>query len=61
MESIGVYTTCNQFDIPCIGIRIISNNELIGESLDEEQATKLQELIINFLQDKCIDENAETK
>lgn len=60
MESIGVYSTCKQFDIPCIGVRIISNNELTGESLDEEQATKLQELIINFLH-KCIDENAEIK
>lgn len=49
MESIGVYTTCNRFAVPCIGIRIISNNELTGESLDEEQATKLQEIIIKFL------------
>lgn len=49
MESIGVYTTCQQFHIPCIGIRIISNNEIIGEELDKEQAIKLQEMLLDFI------------
>lgn len=53
MESVGVYSVCSQFSIPCIGIRIISNNELTGEKLDKEQATKLEEIIINFLLNKC--------
>ena len=30
MESIATYTVCDNFNIPCIGIRIISNNEIIG-------------------------------
>ena len=54
MESIGTYCVCNQFGIPCIGIRIISNNELTNEKLDKEQTIRLQELFINFFKTKCI-------
>ena len=54
MESIGTYSVCKQFQIPCIGIRIISNNELINEQLDKEQAITLQKLFIEFLQNKTV-------
>ena len=54
MESIGTYCVCNQFGIPCIGIRIISNNELTNEKLDKEQTIRLQELFMNFFKTKCI-------
>lgn len=49
MESIGTYSVCNKFKVPCIGIRIISNNELLLEKLDEEQAIELQKIVINIL------------
>ena len=49
MESIGVYSVCNKFDIPCIGIRIISNNEITREALDKNQAIILQELLVESL------------
>ncbi len=49
MESIGIYSVCNKFDIPCLGVRIISNNEITGEELDESQAITLQKLIENYL------------
>ncbi len=49
MESIGTYCVCNLFGIPCIGIRIISNNELTNEKLDKEQAINLQKLFVKFL------------
>ena len=52
MESIGVYSVCNKFNIPCIGIRIISNNEITGEELDENQAISLQELLAESLEYK---------
>ena len=52
MESIGTYTVCNRFNIPCVGIRIISNNEITNEILDKEQAVILQKLLTNFLNDK---------
>lgn len=51
MESIGTYSVCNKFDVPCVGIRIISNNEILFEKFDETQAIKLQELLINLLND----------
>ena len=49
MESIGTYETCRKFNIPCIGIRIISNNEILKEQLDENQAIVLQNLIVSIL------------
>ena len=49
MESIGVYSVCNKFNIPCIGIRIISNNEITREALDKNQAIILQELLVESL------------
>ena len=51
MESIGTYTVCNKFNIPCIGIRIISNNEILLEELDKTKAIELQELLIGVLND----------
>lgn len=54
MESIGTYSVCNQFEIPCIGIRIISNNELTNEKLDKEQAINLQKLFVKFLENQTI-------
>lgn len=49
MESIGTYSVSNKFKVPCIGIRIISNNELLLEELDKEQAIELQQILINIL------------
>lgn len=49
MESVATYKTCSNFNIPCIGIRIISNNEITKEPLDETQAITLQNLILDFL------------
>ncbi len=54
MESIGVYTVCSKFNIPCVGIRIISNNELLNEMLDKSKATKLQELLFNLILFKAL-------
>lgn len=49
MESISVYSVCKQFEVPCIGIRIISNNELLLEKLNEEKAIELQAMLISIL------------
>lgn len=49
MESIGTYSVCDKFNVPCIGIRIISNNEILLEELDESQAIELQKILINTL------------
>lgn len=49
MESIGCYSVCEKFNINCVGIRIISNNELLQEELDKEKAIELQQLLLNVL------------
>lgn len=51
MESIGTYSVCNKFNVPCIGVRIISNNEILSEGLNEDTAIELQRALVNILSD----------
>ena len=51
MESIGTYSVCSKFNIPCVGIRIISNNDILLEKLDKTKAIELQKILINILND----------
>lgn len=38
MECISVYTVANNFKVPVIGIKVISNNDMINESFDTSTA-----------------------
>lgn len=53
MESVAVYKVCQTFDVPVIGIRVISNNEITGNEDVEKQfeiaETKLQKYILQLL------------
>ena len=49
MESAAVFEVCDKFRIPCVGLRIISNNELLDEEFNEETAILLQEYIWKVL------------
>ena len=51
MESIGCYSVCDKFNIPCVGVRIISNNELLQEKIDKEKAIELQKLLLKILKE----------
>lgn len=55
MESIAIYIVANDFDIPVIGIRIISNNEILGEPYDRNTGLKSQqfcyELILKIIEE----------
>ena len=41
METGAVYTIAKNFNIPVIGIRVITNNEVLKEIYDNEYAKKL--------------------
>lgn len=56
MESIAIYTVANNFNIPVIGIRIISNNESLGEPFDSNTALECQKFVYEFVL-KLIEEN----
>ena len=49
MELFSVYTICKQENIPCIGIKIISNNEMNGQSYDKNISEKLDEFLYNII------------
>ena len=43
MEANAIYTVANQFNIPVLGIKIVSNNEILGESYERSTGNKSQE------------------
>lgn len=45
METAAVYEVCEAFQTPCVGLRIISNNELLDEEFNGETAEILQEYV----------------
>lgn len=53
MESIGVYSISNKYNIPVISIKIISDNSLIGEEYNREVGIYLQDFIYEYLEKIC--------
>jgi len=49
MEGISSYTLANNFNIPVIGIRVISNNEILGEPYDRNIGIKAQEFTYQLI------------
>lgn len=49
MESISVYTVANNFNVPAIAIKVISNNEILNESFDENTAIGAQKFAYNLI------------
>lgn len=49
MESISAYEVCEKFSVPCIGLRVISNNELTGEKYEASSAELLQRFVTDAL------------
>ena len=51
MEICSVYIICQQENIPCAGIKIISNNEMNGQKYDRNIAEKLDEFLYKIILD----------
>ncbi|MFI3227786.1 MAG: 5'-methylthioadenosine/S-adenosylhomocysteine nucleosidase [Clostridia bacterium] len=49
METVSVYNVANRFGVPVIGVRVISNNEIIKESYDKFSANNCQEFVLSSL------------
>ncbi|MCI6266254.1 MAG: 5'-methylthioadenosine/S-adenosylhomocysteine nucleosidase [Erysipelotrichaceae bacterium] len=49
MESIATYTLANQWNIPVISIKMISDNALIGEEYNRQVGVYIQEYVLNYL------------
>jgi len=50
MESIATYTLANQWNIPVLSIKMISDNSLTGETYDRTVGIWLEKYITNFLE-----------
>ena len=51
MEICSVYIICQQENIPCAGIKIISNNEMNGQKYDRSITEKLDEFLYKIILD----------
>lgn len=51
-EGIAVYTVANDFGIPVLGIRVISNNEILEEPYDRNTGLKSQEFTYELILQK---------
>lgn len=49
MESFAVYQACKQCDVPCVALRVISNNELLDEEYDKMTSIELQRVVWNMV------------
>ncbi len=52
METGGVYTTANSFNVPVLSVRIISNNELLQEDYNPKITNECQELIYQIIKNE---------
>ncbi len=50
MESAAAYEICDRFATPCVGLRIISNNELTGEPYQRTVGQRLQRFVLAALE-----------
>ena len=51
MEGIAIYTVANQYGIPAIDIRVISDNEILKEEYDRNVSIRAQEFTMNLLKE----------
>lgn len=49
MESAAVYEIAQRYDVPVVTIRVISNNEIIGEKYDRKTGEVAQRFILDLL------------
>ena len=49
MEAISVYTIANLYNIPVIGIKAISNNEVLGEEYERKVGINSQNFTLNLI------------
>lgn len=49
MESAGTYVACARLGVPCVGVRILSNNELTGEAYRRAVGVRLQRFLLDVL------------
>lgn len=51
MEGIAVYTVANQYKIPVISIKVISDNEILKEEYDRKVSIRAQEFTMSLLKE----------
>lgn len=49
MEAISIYTVCNNFNVPVISIKIVSNNEILGEEYERKLGINSQKFTYELI------------
>lgn len=51
MEGVAIYTVANEYEIPAIDIRVISDNEILGEKYERDISFKVQEFVEKIVEE----------
>ena len=51
MESVAIYQLSNRFNIPCISIKGVSNNEILNESYDDSVLENLLDYVTMYIKE----------
>ena len=51
MESVAIYQLSNRFNIPCISIKGVSNNEILNESYDDSVFINLLDYVTTYIKE----------
>ncbi len=59
MEGISIYTIANNYNIPVVGLRIISDNEILNEPYDRNLGEECQQFVFDAVKEliEKIEEN----
>lgn len=49
MESISVYMVCNKFKVPCISLKIVSDNIILGEDYDRNVSKNIEDILLIYV------------
>lgn len=53
MECISVYQVSNMFNVPCLSVKVVSDNAILGEGYDKSVLDKSKEFIVLILEKLC--------
>ena len=57
MESIGAYSVASKYNVPIVGIRVISDNVLVEENYERNVAQIVQEYVVKYIKEIISKEN----
>lgn len=49
MESISIYMVCNKFNVPCVSLKVVSDNIILGEDYDRNVNKNIEDILLIYI------------